>query len=185
METIIIGATEFITACYVSKFNGTMAHVRFNVQQYKTGHSQSKSFKLASLQPTSEAFALHVKRAHHQACIWRAALESDPPAINPTDYGWKADKSTKTLLPIALPAQTMPAPAPTMSLICCACSTDEPGSNLRCSGYRSIIPCSIFCKCCITPTANCNNPIQINNSGTSKVDSDDEDGGENQEDKDD
>jgi len=174
IETMIRQATEFITACYGSKCNGTMSHVRFNMWQYKTGHSQSKTFKLPSLPPTSEAFALHVRRAHYQACTWRAALESDPPKINPTDYGWKADHSTKTLLPVALPAQVLPAPAAVLSLLCCTCSSAEPCANRRCSCHRSGMACSIFCKCCITSTENCKNPINKKSSETTSEESDDD-----------
>lgn len=184
METLIRQGTDFITACYGSKCNGSMSDVRFNMWQYKTGHSQSKTFKLPSLPPTSEAIALHVRRAHYQACTWRAALESDPPSIDPNEYGWKADQSTKTLIPVALPAQVLPAPAAVLSLLCCSCSTAEPCANRRCSCHRSGIACSIFCKCCISSSANCNNPINKNNSEATSADSDDDEDKENEDDED-
>ena len=133
-----------MAACYGSKCSGTMSDVRFAVWQYKTGHSQSKSFKLPSLPPTSESFELHVKRAHHQACIWMDALESEPPALAAAEYGWKVHNSNKSLLPIAMPADAMPAPAPVLSLLCCMCSADEACSSRRCSCHRSGTACSIF-----------------------------------------
>ena len=87
IETIVSGATEFIAACYGSKCSGTMSQIRFNIWQSKTGRSKATSFKLPSLPSTSEAFGLHVRRAHHQACIWRAALDSDPPVLDAADNG--------------------------------------------------------------------------------------------------
>ncbi len=135
---------------------------------------KATSFNLPSLPPTSEAFGLHVRRAHHQACIWRAALDSDPPVLDAAVYGWLSDHATKTLLPVSLPAATMPAPAPVLSLLCCTCSTNEPSSSRKCSCHRSGMACSIFCKCSIMPTANCENPIHNNTPAESDEDDDDE-----------
>ena len=36
---------------------------------------------LASLLPTTEAFSENMKRAHLQACIWKNALELNPPTL--------------------------------------------------------------------------------------------------------
>ena len=47
-----------------------------------------KPFKLPSLPPTSEDFGINLRRADHQAHIWRAALYSEPPEVDATDYGW-------------------------------------------------------------------------------------------------
>ncbi|KAG0729036.1 hypothetical protein GWK47_031207 [Chionoecetes opilio] len=45
----------------------------------KTGKGYTSTPKLDSLPPTSEAFEENVKRAHHQASIWRAVKDADPP----------------------------------------------------------------------------------------------------------
>ena len=34
--------------------------------------------------------------------IRRAVLEADAPALNPTEHGWQADHSTRTLLPVSI-----------------------------------------------------------------------------------
>ena len=68
---------------------------------------QATSFKLPSRPPTSEAFGLHVRRAHHQARLWRAAIHSDPPALTAAECEWRADHATKTLLLVVLSAETM------------------------------------------------------------------------------
>ena len=65
-----------------------MHHIRFNIRQSNTGHSNVTYFKLPALPPTSENVGLHVRRGDHQACTWRAAFDSDSPEVDATDYGW-------------------------------------------------------------------------------------------------
>ena len=55
---------------------------------------QSRNFKLEILPPTSEAFGLHILRAHYQAAVWRYAKYPDPPDIDPAQYGWEKDLIT-------------------------------------------------------------------------------------------
>ena len=47
-----------------------------------------------SLPPTNEAFELNVMRAHFQCAIWLQAMEADPPALEPTEYGWTKPPTT-------------------------------------------------------------------------------------------
>ena len=66
MSTLVIKATQFIASCYgIAQFYEAMSDLRFKIWKSKTGRSSSKSFKLSSLSPTSEAVDLHVRRAHH------------------------------------------------------------------------------------------------------------------------
>ncbi len=58
--------------------------------------------KLKSLPPTSESLAENFKRGHFHAIIWNSALQSDPPALDPTEYGWIKDEKTKTPVPVTL-----------------------------------------------------------------------------------
>ena len=44
--------------------------------------------KLASLSSTLEALTENIKRAHHQACVWKHALDSGPPDMSQTELGW-------------------------------------------------------------------------------------------------
>ena len=66
--------------------------------------------KLASLPPANEAFNENVARAHIQVTVWRKALQPDPPAIDPTAFGWSLEEETKTLIPTTLPSDTLLAP---------------------------------------------------------------------------
>ena len=73
--------------------------------------------KLASLPPTTERFLQNAKRAHFRAVQWYAALKSDPPSLNPPDYGWEADDVNKTLYPTAIAEGVCLAPDCVLKLI--------------------------------------------------------------------
>ena len=180
MASLDSRATTFITACYGSKCNGTMPDIRFGMWKHNTGQSKSKSFKLASLPPTSESFELHVRHAHYQSCIWRNAMEADPPGILATDFGWKVDHSTKSLLPVAMPDNTLPAPASLMSILCCRCSGPEACYSQMCYCHKSGMTCSIFCNSSIKEVVTCTDPI--NNLLTTADDSEDENDQDNKND---
>ena len=131
----------------------------FSVWQHKTARGKSQSFKFASLPPSSAEFRLHVRRAHYQACLWTAALNSDPPDMNPTDFGWKVDPSNQILLPVTLPTGTLAAPQQVLNLLCCNCSSTEACSTRRCSCRKTELTCSVFCKCSTKSELTCANPL--------------------------
>ena len=39
----------------------------------------------------------NIKRAHFQACIWKAALEEEPPNLDHLKFGWIKDDLAKSL----------------------------------------------------------------------------------------
>ncbi len=63
-----------------------------------------------------------MKRAHHQAGIWHDALEPGLPTLPLTEYGWKADHFTKSLIPVPLPVDILTAPAKVLSSLRYTCS---------------------------------------------------------------
>lgn len=152
-------AVSFIATCYGSEKTSSMSEVRYNIWQHKTARGKSQKFKLASLPPSSAAFRLHVQRAQYQACLWTAALDSEPPEMNAADYGWKADPSNRNLLPVTLPSGTMVAPKQVLNLLCCNCSSTEACSTRRCTCRKSELACSIFCKCNASAGLKCANPL--------------------------
>ena len=80
-----------------------MSDVRYKVWAAKFGRSASSAPKIHSLPPTSEAFGENVKRAHLQTCIWKVALTFDPPAVDPTIYGYSRHDPSRLLLPTTVP----------------------------------------------------------------------------------
>ena len=85
--------------------------------------------KLKALPPTTEAFEENVKRAHLQTCIWKAALDEDPPDLDPANFGWIRDDSNKSLTPVTVPCGVQPAPPDFLKLIRCG---DQTCSSRRC-----------------------------------------------------
>ena len=88
-DELMSQCTAFIAACYGFPGETDMTSLRYKVWTSKmASHKINSAPKLQNLPPTSEAFHQHVRRAHLQAAIWKSALDSDPPNLNPTDYGW-------------------------------------------------------------------------------------------------
>ena len=106
IEDVLQQSCKFIAACY-SVTGGdqiTMSSVRQKVWSSRVRKASSLSPKLCSLPPTSESFAEnYVKRTHLQACVWRQATESDPPEMNPVNYGWEKNEAARSLTPVMLP----------------------------------------------------------------------------------
>ena len=76
----------------------------------KTGKTASSAPKLCSLPPTTEAFHLNVLRAHLQLSHWYAALETNPPDLDPINFCFEADDTNKVMIPRPLPPGVETAP---------------------------------------------------------------------------
>ncbi|CAG9765711.1 unnamed protein product [Ceutorhynchus assimilis] len=50
--------------------------------RYRVCLSKKITPEIKKLPPTTEAFELHIKRCHLQACIWKAAASPFPPPPN-------------------------------------------------------------------------------------------------------
>ncbi len=101
---IISEATDFIAACYGSKVSeGDMSTHRYAMWKAKMANPKiTAAPKLKTLPPSNEAFVAHVKRAHYQTMIWMSATQSDPPVLDPTDYGWTKAEDGMPLSPTTL-----------------------------------------------------------------------------------
>ena len=145
---LITEATAFIAACYGSKVEGNMNSHRYQLWKTKMANSKVHSApSLKSLPPSHCAFVEHVHRAQHQTIIWKSATQSDPPDLDPTQYGWHRDENGTTLHPVTLPPGVSAAPENILQLIKCTCSTSRPCSSGRCGCVRAQMSCSVFCSC--------------------------------------
>ena len=148
MSDVIEEATSFISACYGSSDAVNMSDARFSTWTSKMANKKLKSAPLLkTLPPTTESFEEHVYRAHLQTALWRAALEPDPPALNPVDYGWTLDEVNQFYEPVLLPLDVSPAPLDVLQLIKCGCASEHPCGSARCSCYAARLSCSMFCSC--------------------------------------
>ena len=148
IDDVLAEATAFISACYVSKTKGDLSEVRVEVWSKKMGRKKITSApELKSIPPTKEAFRENVLRAHIQVAIWKSTLESAPPSLDATKYGWTRDEANKTLTPTTLPSDVPLAPPAVLQLISRGCSTDQPCQNGRCGCESAHLPCTFFCAC--------------------------------------
>ena len=148
IEAVIAQATKFISACYGQYSTiESMSETRWRVWASKTGRTSAVPTKLCSLPPTSEAFKENVKRAHHQAIMWRSLEDSSLPELDVEMYGWVKDSKLKTLQPVLLPINVELAPETVMRMIKCGCKSANPCRTLSCSCKRDGLNCTIFCAC--------------------------------------
>ena len=136
-------ATAFMVAAY-GGLGATMNECRQWMKAQKTAKS-SVAPKLCSLAPTTDAFKQNVKRAHFQVAQWYAAMESEPPPLDPRDYGWEADDINKLLTPITVAEGVSVAPEYVLKLIRCGCGSESPYQRGTCGCTSRQIPCTIFC----------------------------------------
>ncbi len=139
--------------------------------------------KLKTIPPISQSFKENTKRAHFQACIWKAALDEEPPNLDPLKFGWVKDDSSKSLRAIPLPQDVPLAPPEVLKTIQCTCSSDQPCSSLRCGCASVQLPCSLFCKC--GGSDRCFNLMTKHNMANNTVDDEELSGDDDDEDEED
>lgn len=134
MQQCITECTKFIAHCYgYKKEVRNMTDVR-----HKVWLSKKIPPKIKNLPPTTEAFELHIKRCHLQACTWNAAASSFPPSLNATDYGWKKDETTHSFVPILLPSNKGLAAPELLKSLRCSCVR----SHVQQQG--AVVPMQVF-----------------------------------------
>ena len=157
-EEIEEEAKNFMVTCYGSKPCHTMTECRKKMWGIKTGKTASSAPKLCSLPPTTEAFRLNVLRAHLQLSHWYAALETNPPDLDPINFGFEADERNKVLNPLPLPSEVETAPDFVLRLLKCGCESSQPCKGGNCKCYNRQRPCTMFCTC--SGGEDCKNPFK-------------------------
>ena len=149
LDDVMKESTHFIGECYGKKCDpsDTMSSIRYKVWVSHTGRKWASILpKLKSLPPNVEAFR-EKKRAHFQTCIWKAALQQDPPELDPLEFGWASEGPSGAYCQVSLPRKVEVAPSDILKLINCSCSSDRSGSSQICSCSSAQLACSLFCKC--------------------------------------
>ena len=102
-----------------------------------------KHRSLDYLPPTSDVLYLHILRAVYMgAYIWGQALLKNPEVPDPSEWGWKKDKSNKWV-PIWTKLPELSESC--LKLTNCGCNPDL-GCVGRCKCGKAMLPCTIFCK---------------------------------------
>ena len=170
-------AVKFIGLCYGISEGSTMSDKRY-LMWIKKMRRKVIAPKLRSLPPTSEAFELHLLRAQYQCLLWKSCMNSDPPNIDPCNFGWKRDSISKSLQPIMLPPSTHAAPKDVLQTMACNCKSSEPCEKGNCSCKGSHIPCTVFCGCgvdCCNPYTNKKHEKDIEDNDEDSDNDDNED----------
>ena len=78
---------HFFAALYGQPTGTSVTQARYNLYTRK----QAKPLRIMLLPPTDTNLYLHVRRAHLQMLLWKAADQQGPPDVSIADYGWKID----------------------------------------------------------------------------------------------
>jgi hypothetical protein len=140
-------ATVFILACYSQTGKKTLTEARTDVWKTKMRKSALEPPKLCSLPPTSAAFRENALRAHYQVAVWRNALQTHPPLLDPTHHGWSHIEGSTRITPTIVPLDTPLAPEDLLKVIKCGCDSNTPCSTKRCGCKSQGIECTLFCVC--------------------------------------
>ena len=157
IDDIIGESTSFMASCYGCTSAQSMTDCRQKQWAQKTGNSTSAP-KLYTLPPTTEGHLENSLRAHHQLSNWYAAMEIDPPNMNPVKYGYEADHINKLLIPRPLPEGAKAAPDEIIDKIKCGCAAAQPCKGGKCTCHSRRKPCTMFCGC--SDGDSCCNPYK-------------------------
>jgi hypothetical protein len=53
---------------------------------------------------------VNIQLAHIQTPIWKSALDSETPALDPAEYGWERDERARCMIPVTLLPNIVVAP---------------------------------------------------------------------------
>ena len=124
-----------------------------------------------SLPPTDQNLAHHMRRAHLQAMLWKAADQLGPPDISITDYEWEIKDG--------IPNPTLdggpPGPKELIDVISCRCKAEGKVCKGNCSCNRESLSCTTYCYCSAQVSV-CNNPF-------TRHEDEDDDGDESEDDE--
>ena len=113
--------------------------------------------KLKTLSQTNQAFVENVRRAHFLTAIWKAHLQSKPPNMNPEEYRWEREETSKFLL-VPIHTDVALAPPQILELIRYGCTS---GTHVRktaqCCCCVAHLPCTCLCACYRDSNIYCHN----------------------------
>ena len=144
-----------------------MTDVCYKVWVSKTGRKGACLLpKLKAIPLTLETLKENVKRAHFQACIWKAALDEEPPNHDPLNLN---------VSKMILPSPSVQFLYHRMFLLY------QQNYSKRSSACAAVIsfarisdgPCSLFCKCSVCDS--CCNQMTKNNMANDDEEHSDED----------
>ena len=139
-EDLMAVGEQFFVALYGQPSGSSMTQARYNLYTRK----QAKPMRIMSLPPTDLNLFLHVKRAHLQMLLWKAADQLGPPDVYITEYGWEIQDGQ--ICPSIYSGP--PGPPLPMNVISCRCrAEDKSCKETNCSCHRVKLSCTMYCLC--------------------------------------
>ena len=147
---VITTGEKFILALYGGTNFSTLDSFRYFSYKRSIGkQSESSTFDLATLPPTSAAAKQHFLRTYLQVQEWLGN------SLQPTNWGWQM----KNELLVPFPTELDAATSKLLKMIRCGCRA---GCMARCSCKRAGLPCSAMCTSCMG--IGCSNSIRSDDS---------------------
>ena len=142
---------NFFCLLYGGKCGMTMNDLRCSLFTKRKGIPP----KLKTLPPTDDNLAFHVRRAHFQVMLWKAAAQGKHSVnIDACCYGW--EKQNEKLIPVT--SHNPPAPSAVMKVIACGCN-ESACSRMNCSCRSAGLSCTAYCKC--SASVQCKNELTV------------------------
>ena len=130
-----------------------------SIQALRSVMFRTSKKALESLPPTHDSFMLHIRRANHQAFIWRNAHVGQVDLPDPLINGWKEDHGE--LIPILMNQE--PVPANYLQLTTCGCTPLGLHCRTRqCACIKAGLQCTYACACTQSTSSLeswCKNPL--------------------------
>ena len=130
---------QFFVALYGQPSGSSMTQACYNLYTRKQG----KPMRIMSLPPTDLNLFLHVKRAHLQMLLWKAADQLGPPDVSITEYGWEIQDGL--ICPSIYSGP--PGPPLLMNVISCRCRAEgkacKETKTVASTVLNSAAPCTV------------------------------------------
>ncbi len=132
--------TAFFLNLYGQRKSNSM-----NTARYEIYRKRKNPPPLKSLPPTDINLVCHIRRAHLQMMLWKAADRADPPAVQITNYGWEVNINNE-VMPVL--SKEPSAPENLMDVISCSCRAEGNAcSSGKCGCAGNGLSCTSYCVC--------------------------------------
>jgi len=92
IHDILNAGHKFISILYKER----LTHTSMNHHRHSIFVSTKNTPTIKRLPPTDLALNEHIKRAHLQTMLWKAADKDEPPVVNITEFGWDVIEGVPT-----------------------------------------------------------------------------------------
>ena len=124
LEDVMREGKQFVARCYEQNQLSSSEN-RCTIWKNKTDGAKksAKPPALRSLPPTYEALEMNIKQSHYATIMWENCVTSNPPQLNPCEYGWDRNEGEKSLRSTMLSVGIKIAPDEILQTPCCKCAS--------------------------------------------------------------